>query len=188
MEKVILDKTKEDNLESLTEELIQVFIFENIDKSSDSQKEDLMQQVLKLGGDNYTYEDLKRDFLIIEGEDKNSKSLKIIKDVPIIAQGNDPEESGLKKLPLTDDRLIEDQVMLAEHILQELENEDKDQKEGKQSKITLNAQENIEQLGIQMNQEGINSPKCGKVKAKRGRKSLKELREADGQAKDQSTT
>ena len=36
-----------------------------------------------------------------------------------------------------------------------------------------------------MNQEGIRTPNYGSLKVKRGRKSLKELREADGQAKEQ---
>ena len=60
-----------------------------------------------------------------------------------------------------------------------------EEKEGNQSEIALNAQKNMEQLGIQMNLEGINSPKYGKVKTKRGRKSLKELREAVSQAQEQ---
>ena len=37
-----------------------------------------------------------------------------------------------------------------------------------------------------MNQEGLTTPICGKTKQKRGRKSLKELREAAGQVKDQT--
>jgi hypothetical protein len=36
-----------------------------------------------------------------------------------------------------------------------------------------------------MNREGLNSPKYGRAKAKRGRKSLKELREVDRQEKEQ---
>ncbi len=67
--------------------------------------------------------------------------------------------------------------------MQELVNEDKDDTKGKQSDTALNACENMDQLGILMNQEGINSPNYGKGKAKRGRKSLKELKEADGRLK-----
>ena len=37
-----------------------------------------------------------------------------------------------------------------------------------------------------MNQEGLKTPICGRTKQKRGRKSLKELREAAGQVKDQT--
>ena len=44
---------------------------------------------------------------------------------------------------------------------------------------------NYEYLGILMNQEGIKVSRCGKMKVKRGSKSLKELREVDGQAKEQ---
>ena len=36
-----------------------------------------------------------------------------------------------------------------------------------------------------MNQEGINTPKYGRLKAKRGRKSLEELREVDKKEKEQ---
>ena len=36
-----------------------------------------------------------------------------------------------------------------------------------------------------MNQEGRTSPNCGKPKGKRGRKSLKELREFEGLAREQ---
>ena len=38
--------------------------------------------------------------------------------------------------------------------MKELENEEECEKDGKQSDSALNAQENIEQLGIMMNQEG----------------------------------
>ena len=47
------------------------------------------------------------------------------------------------------------------------------------------AEANLDQLRIQMNQEGIKSHICGKMKGKRGRKSLKELREVDGHNKEQ---
>ena len=61
----------------------------------------------------------------------------------------------------------------------------KDKVEGNQLDIALNMLENTDQLGIQKNQEGLISPNYGKVKFKRGRKSLKELREAYGNAKEQ---
>ena len=38
-------------------------------------------------------------------------------------------------------------------------------------------------MGILMNADGLTTPKYGIQKAKRGKKSLKELKEADGQAK-----
>ena len=46
----------------------------------------------------------------------------------------------------------------------------------------INPKDYHEQLGISMNQEGIRNPRYGKSKVKRGRKSLKELREVEGQA------
>ena len=36
-----------------------------------------------------------------------------------------------------------------------------------------------------MNQAGLSSPVCGRSKGRRGRKSLKELREANGLCKEQ---
>ena len=54
-----LDEAEKENLELLTDELIQVLNLDNIDKSSDEQKEELMQRVLKLGGDKYTFEDVQ---------------------------------------------------------------------------------------------------------------------------------
>ena len=41
-------------------------------------------------------------------------------------------------------------------------------------------------MGIAINQEGLKTPNCGKKKKKWGRKSLKELREATSQAKEQT--
>ena len=70
------------NLEQLSEELIQVFYFENIDKSTDSQKEELIKKILKLGGKNYTCEDLRNDLLRIEQED-NSARLSLIMDLDL---------------------------------------------------------------------------------------------------------
>ena len=43
---VVLNEAKKENLELLLEELILVFDYENLGKSSNSQKEDLMQRVL----------------------------------------------------------------------------------------------------------------------------------------------
>ena len=54
--------------------LIQVFDYDNLGKSSYSQKEDLIQRVLQLGRDNYTYEELKRDMLSFENAEKNRKT------------------------------------------------------------------------------------------------------------------
>ena len=42
-----------------------------------------------------------------------------------------------------------------------------------------------QEFGILMNQEGLTSPIYGKLKRKRGRKSLKELRESEGLAREQ---
>ena len=66
---VITSRSEEDSLNALTNELIQVFNFENINNSLEAQKEELIQRILKLGGNNYTCEDLRRDLLTIEKED-----------------------------------------------------------------------------------------------------------------------
>ena len=42
-----------------------------------------------------------------------------------------------------------------------------------------------QKFGIYMNKEGLASPIYGKPKGKRGRRSLKELRESEGLARDQ---
>ena len=80
---------------------------------------------------------------------------------------------------------VEEQINIAEQILQEFKDEERSHYEGGQNDVINNAKDNIEQLGILMNQEGIKAPRYGKTKVKRGRKSLKELKEVDGQAKEQ---
>ena len=63
---------KDNNLEQLSKELIEVFNFDNLDKSTSSQKEKMVQKVIRLGGDNYTTEDLRRDILKIQMEDSTT--------------------------------------------------------------------------------------------------------------------
>ena len=60
LDKQIDVEDEKETLEQLTQELIQVFNFENLDKSSANKIESLLQRVLKLGGDDYTYEDFVR--------------------------------------------------------------------------------------------------------------------------------
>ena len=54
-------KEENDYIEKLSEELSRVFDFENKDDDILAQKEELLQKVLKMGGENYTFTDLKRD-------------------------------------------------------------------------------------------------------------------------------
>jgi hypothetical protein len=63
-----------EKIERLSEELIWVFDFKNEDNCNISQKEELLQQVLQLGGDNYTFEDLIRDLLSFEEGNKPNKN------------------------------------------------------------------------------------------------------------------
>jgi hypothetical protein len=67
------------------------------------------------------------------------------------------------------------------------ENNTENQEHITESKIDIVqiAEGNIGQLGICMSQEGPKHPCCGKAKGKRGRKSLKELRETESLKKDQ---
>lgn len=170
------DETEKANQELLIDELIQVFNLDNIDKTSDSQKEELMQRVLKLGGDNYTFKGLRRDLLTIDDEDKKDKASQAFEDRIILVP---EDESGLGRnwsTPnLDDNNNTGDQINLLEQILKELECEEMDVKDDMQSDSVVNVQENLEHLGILMNQDGIAIPKCGYQIIKRGGKSLKEL-------------
>ena len=56
---------------------------------------------------------------------------------------------------------------------------DKDVVEGNQLETISNVLGNIEEMGILRNKKGIDSLNYGKIKAKRGRKSLEVLREDD---------
>ena len=68
---VDIGESKEVNLDQLIDELVQIFFifFDKIDKTLAAQKEEIIQRILKLGGNNYTCEDLKKDILDIELED-----------------------------------------------------------------------------------------------------------------------
>ena len=68
-----ISKWEESSPNHLIDDLIQVFSFENIDKSTDTQKKELIQRILKLGINNYTCEDLWRDLLKIDYEDNDLK-------------------------------------------------------------------------------------------------------------------
>lgn len=60
-----ISEFEDNSLEQLSEELIKVFHFDNLDKRITSQKERLIQKIIKLGGDEYTVEDLQRDMIKI---------------------------------------------------------------------------------------------------------------------------
>lgn len=156
-------------IEPLIEELIQVFNPENINDSTTPQKEYLLNKVLKLGGKNYTYDDLRRDILSIEQEDHRQRS--ILNEIP--------EEMVAKRINGTD----EDHNIITDRILLELAEEERILMDKEQQKDIHTI--NQAQLGIFMNQEGIRTPRYGSSKSKRGRKYLKELREADGQDREQ---
>ena len=86
-----------------------------------------------------------------------------------------------KKVKCTEENQQISKLLITEIILE-------DQQEGEVSDIAKQAlnEGNIDKLGIAINQEWLKTPICGRTKQKRGRKSLKELREAAGQVKDQT--
>ena len=126
-----------------------------------------MQQVLHLRGDDYTFEDFKRDLLSFEEDQKLNK---------------DTEDMVAKRKLEEDVRALKEHQSIVEQILQELGSEEKEDKERKLSEIVKSEQENLEQLGIKMNQVGVKSPNFVRVNSKRGRRSIKGRREVDGQA------
>ena len=91
--------------------------------------------------------------LIIQDEDKRSQALQTTESRTITGQGDGIEMGRIWSIPvLTNNRHIDGQKILVEQIIKELENEEKDEREGKQTESALNAHENIDQLGILMNQ------------------------------------
>ena len=62
--------------------------------------------MLKLGGENYTHEDLKSDLLNIDEEDKNKDVSQIFEDSPLITVDKNFEGNNLRKSPSLDDRFI----------------------------------------------------------------------------------
>lgn len=73
---------------------------------------------------------------------------------------------------------------IGEQIRKELEEEEEIPEEARTSTNINNTQNFMDNLGISINQECFKTLKCGKQKMKRGRKSLKELISAAGQAKE----
>ena len=67
----------------------------------------------------------------------------------------------------------------------EIENEEFGKKGDTEISPGYDMEENQQELGLYMNQEGLSSPIFGKIKGKRGRKTLKELREIEGLSREQ---
>ena len=80
---------------------------------------------------------------------------------------------------------VKDKPSVINQISSEIENEEVDKQSNCKISLVHSLRNDSQHLGIQMNQEGLSSPKYGRSKGKRGRKSLKELREAIGQCRDQ---
>ena len=69
LEELEAEEISNEHLEILTEAFIHIFSPENLDKSSLTQKEDLLKWLLKLGGEDYMIEKLREDIMNIEEED-----------------------------------------------------------------------------------------------------------------------
>ena len=80
---------------------------------------------------------------------------------------------------------VDSQPCIINQIIRELETEDFEITEDCISPTAQDLEVYQLELGLHMNQEGRISPISGKPKGKRGRKSLKELRESEGLAKEQ---
>ena len=73
---------------------------------------------------------------------------------------------------------------LTKVVLQELESNERKNEESDKSEIVKSAQENLDQLGIKKNLEGVKCPNFAKMIAKRCRKSLKKLSKVDGKTQE----
>ena len=162
--------------------MIQVFNFDDLDNSTISKKEELIQRIIKLGGDDYTAEDLQRDIIAIQLEDSEMKQVKQSRIKTKDKQEGDRTIMG-EATALENKEFKE--VNIGNQICTELELEESDKTE---EGFVLTEQELgifQQELGIQMNQQGLTYPNYGKPKGKRGRRSLKELRETEGLAREQ---
>ena len=112
--------------------------------------------------------DLRRDLQLFDQEDGSTKEVE--------AENLDVEQQKNE---------LEFQKDLSDQLLQELVEEPKTTIEGSiQKEGTELIQENPVQLGIFKNLEGNRHPNYGRTPMKRGRKSLKVLREADGKVRE----
>ena len=95
--------TDNKELEHLADELNQVFSYDNINNNTVSQKENLIQKIIKLGGNGYTVEDLRKDILRIELEDslmRKDENVEIVSKVN--KEGNIVSMSNMLELNCMD--------------------------------------------------------------------------------------
>ena len=138
----------------------------------------LIQRIIKLGGSNYTCDDLRRDLISIEAEDKARRlDQSIDKKVANLGHRSDSTMgNGVEE---------DSQAEIIDKIINELEAENTEGKSNHKNKNDFRPEQATETLGIQQNQDSLSSPNFGKSKGKRGRKSLKDLREAEGLSREQ---
>ena len=177
-----ISERKDKKLDQISEELIQVFDFDNLDSSTLSQKEELIQKIIKLGGENYTADDLRKDILIIEMEDRLRKQDTQIGSKIKTCQGKDRLS---KEKPSGSEQNNPERDDLGDKICKELEAEEFENIDDWTTPTVHDLDVYQQELGLYMNQEGLTSPNFGKPKRKRVRKSLKEIQEIEGLARDQ---
>lgn len=116
-------EVKDYGLEDLSKELIQIFDFDNLERSTTSQKEKLVQKVIKLGGEGYTAEDLKRDILNIQLEENDRRQDKQM-------ESKSKDSQTIDRIDMDDMTEIENNDLekdgLGDKICMELENKEFD--------------------------------------------------------------
>lgn len=136
-----LSEESDDNLDQLTDELVQVFSFEDINNSLEDQKEALIQRIIKLGGCNYTCDDLRRDLISIEVEDKAIRQEQSAdKKVVVLGKRVDNSiENGVEEDP---------QVDIINKIIKELESKNTEGKITHKYNKDFRLEKDTEYLGI----------------------------------------
>lgn len=114
----------------------------------------------------------------IEAEDKARRQVQ--------NTGRKTEEMGISDDNRIKNGIEEDtQKDIINKIISELESENMEGNDIHKRSDDLKIGKAIEFLGIQRNQDSLSSPIFGKIKGKRGRRSLKDLREAEGLSREQ---
>ena len=106
----------------------------------------------------------------------------------ILERGSTPKDTDQRnnlENMIGKDSDMDSQPCIINKIIKELEHEDIEGIDDKKMINSLNSGKVLVNLGIQKNQVGLSSPNFGKEKGKRGRRSLKDLREVEGLGREQ---
>lgn len=99
---IVLDmsEAKGDKINQLIDELVQAFCPEDCDNTSTTQKEELIPRIIQLGGENYAYEDLRRDIINIQMEDlatEFTSQTSLAKQIPSKVELKEQDQSIIEK-------------------------------------------------------------------------------------------